>query len=107
MNAKLQEAIYRGISRGRAKMQDAKVEKEYTTVIVQPGQDLEPRARGTRRHWASVLAVWGLGLLWALSAFSPTTFASGPLAPTVTFTVLSMAPPVWPSTRKSPSPSAR
>src|SRR5690242_18648552 len=64
-----------------------KVENEYTTIIVKPGQDLKPRARETCRHWVSVMALWGLGLFWALSAFSQTTFASGPLAPTVTFTV--------------------
>src|ERR1051325_7681287 len=91
MKPKLQEVIYLGISLGRGKMYNIKLENEYTTIIVKPGQDLKQRARETGekfvgKTWASLLALWGLGLLWALSTFSQTTFA-GPLAPTVSFTV--------------------
>src|SRR5947209_2677984 len=50
MKAKLQEVIYRFIQRGFGKMYNI-----------------------------SVLALWGLGLFWALSAFSQTTVTSGPL----------------------------
>src|SRR5438132_13141650 len=88
MNAKLQEVIYVGISRGLGKMYNSKVENEYTTIIVKPGQDLKQRAREIRekfvgKTWASVLVLWCLGLFCALSAFSQTTA----IAPTVSFTV--------------------
>src|SRR5207302_1401934 len=90
MKGKLHEVIYRGIWRGLGKKMDKKVENEYTTIIVKPGQDLKQRARETRekfvgKTWASVLVLWCLGLFCALSAFSQTTI--GPLAPTVSFTV--------------------
>jgi hypothetical protein len=56
------------------------------------GQDRKQRARETGeksvgKSWASVLALWALGLFCALSALSQTTFASEPLAPKVSFTV--------------------
>src|SRR6266566_3053426 len=89
MKTKLQELIYRGIWRGLGKMYNIKVENEYTTVIAKPGENLKQRARETRekfvgKTWVPVLALWGLGLFCTLSAFSQTT---GPLAPTVSFTV--------------------
>src|ERR1043166_3809955 len=91
MKPKLQEVIYLGISLGRGKMYNIKLENEYTTIIVKPGQDLKQRARETGekfvgKTWASLLALWGLGLLWPLSPSSQPTSA-GPLAPTVSFTV--------------------
>src|SRR5437667_409264 len=89
MKGKLHEVIYRGIWRGLGrKMDNIKVENEYTTIIVKPGQDLKQRAREIRekfvgKTWASVLVLWCLGLFCALSAFSQTTA----IAPTVSFTV--------------------
>ena len=89
MKTKFQELIFRGIWRGLGKMYNIQVENEYATVIVKPGEDLKQRARESRekfvgKTWASVMALWCLGLFCALSAFSQT---SGPLAPTVSFTV--------------------
>ncbi len=68
------------------------MKNEYTRIIVEPGQGLKQRPRETGEEfvgktWASDLALWGLGVFWALSAFSQTTLASGPPAPTVAFTV--------------------
>src|ERR1700746_1816456 len=92
MRAKLQDVIYPGNPAGTWEMYNNKVENEYTTIIVKRGQDLKQRARGSREEfvgktWASVLALWCLGLFCALSAFSQTTVASGLFAPTVSFTV--------------------
>src|ERR1700719_3877954 len=58
-------------------------------IIASIGGDPDRRARDTREEFvrtpgASVMALWCLGFFCALSAFSQT---SGPLAPTVSFTV--------------------
>ena len=89
MKANLQKVIYWGTWRGLGKMSNIKVENGYTTIIVKHGPDLKQRAKETSekfvgKTWASVLALWGLGLFCALSAFSQTKFA---VAPTVSFTV--------------------
>jgi hypothetical protein len=92
MRAKPQDVIYPGNLAGTWEMYNNKVENEYTTIIVKRGQDLKQRAKGSREEfvgktWASVLALWCLGLFCGLSAFSQTTVASGLFAPTVSFTV--------------------
>src|ERR1700675_3507253 len=89
MKTNFQELIYRGIWRGIGKMHYIRAKKEDITIIVNSGEDLKRRARETKekfvgKTWASVMALWCLGLFCALSAFSQT---SGPLAPTVSFTV--------------------
>ena len=67
MRAKLQDVIYPGNLAGTWEMYNNKVENEYTTIIAKRGQDLKQRARGSREEfvgktWASVLALWCLGL---------------------------------------------
>lgn len=51
MAAKLPKIIYRGTWQGLGKMYNIKVKNGYTTIIVQPGQDLEQRAKETREKF--------------------------------------------------------
>jgi Bacterial Ig-like domain len=92
MKTKFQELIYRGIWRGLGKIHNIKATQEDIIILSNIGENRNRRARETRekfvgKPWASVMALCCLGFFCALSAFSQTAPTSGPLAPTVSFTV--------------------